>query len=229
MLTKRYHLDGGATASIAPVGVMMAAISILAVVALLHHPIAHGNNAAAIISSVRSQATVDGIVHGSLAIIYGLLTVGMFVFARLLGAWRFPVLLGLVSFSCAVVLILLAVITDGFIAPSLAQHCAPASATCASEALIMLTFGAMQIEYLTRFAFVGIAIAVLSWSLALLSTSKAPRWSGIAGLVACGSQFVALMLSPGQLTPHSLILIMAGQLGWYLIVATLMITAEKSL
>ena len=127
---------------------------------------------------------MDRIIHGALAIIYGLLTVGMFVFASRLGAWRFPVLLGLVSFSCALVLILLAVITDGFIAPALAEHCAPSSATCTSQTLVMLTFGAMQIEYLTRFAFVAVAIAVLGWSSALLSTPAAARWSGAAGMVA---------------------------------------------
>ena len=171
---------------------------------------------------------MDRIVHGSLAIIYGLLTVGMFVFARLLGAWRFPVLLGLVSFCCALVMILLAVMTDGFIAPALVERCAPASAMCTSQALVMLAFGAMQIEYLTRFAFVGIAIAVLGWSIALLSTSKAPRWSGPAGLIAGVSQLAALILSPGRLTPHSLIFVTAGQLAWYLIVATLMIAGRKS-
>ncbi len=170
---------------------------------------------------------MDRIVHGGLAIIYGLLTVGMFVFASRLGSWRFPVLLGLVSFSCALVLILLAVVTDGFVAPALAERCAPSSAACTSQALVMLTFGAMQIEYLTRFALVAIAIAVLAWSLALLLISEAPRWSGVAGLAAGVAQLAALILSPERLTPQTLIFVTTGQLVWYMIVATLMITGRK--
>ena len=226
MLAERLHPSGGNTVSLAPVGVMLAAISVLAIVALVHHPVAHGNDAVAVMASMRSQAMMDRIVHGGLAIIYGLLTAGMFVFASRLGAWRFPVLLGLISFSCALVLIVLAVVTDGFIAPALVERCAPSSAACSSQALVMLTFGAVQIEFLTRFAFVVIAIAVLGWSLALISTSAALRWSGVAGLAAGLAQFVALILSPGRLTPHTLIFVTAGQLAWYLIVATLMITGR---
>ena len=227
MLAERLHANGENTVPLAPVGVMLAAISGLAIVALLYHPVAHGNDAVAVMGSMRSQAMMDRIVHGSLAIIYGILTVGMFVFASRLGAWRLPVLLGLISFSCALVLIVLAAVTDGFIAPAIVERCPPSSAACTSQALVMLKFGALQIEYLTRFAFVGIAVAVLGWSLALISTYEAPRWSGIAGVAAGVAQLAALILSPERLTPHTLIFITAGQLSWYLIVATLMITGQR--
>ena len=154
MLAEPPQPDDGNTASLALAGLMSAAILVLTVIALLHHPIAYVNDAVKVMASMRRQATMDRIVHGGLAIIYGLLTVGMFTSASRLGSWRFPVLLGLVSFSCVLVLILLAVVTDGFVAPAVAKRCAPSSAACTSQALAMLTFGAMQIKYLTRFALV---------------------------------------------------------------------------
>ena len=85
------------------------------------------------------------------------------------------------AFGCGFVLIIMAVMIDGFLVPALALRCDPPTPTCIPAILIQLSYGALQIEYLTRFALCAIAIAVLSWSVALLATPVAPRWSGVLG------------------------------------------------
>ena len=218
----RSSLEAGRL-SLAPVGIMLAAVSILAVVALLHHPVAHGADAARILASMRAQEGMDQIVHAAMAIIFGLLTVGMFLFASRLGVWRFPVLLGLISFGVALALLVLAAMTDGFVIPVIVNTCpSPPAPACLAEATTLLRLEAIQIEFLTRFGLAAIAIAIVSWSLALIRTPAMPRWAGIGGLAAAGLQ-VAALFATSRLAAHSLVAVMAAQIAWYLIVAALMI------
>jgi hypothetical protein len=208
----------------APLGYAMGGITLLALFALLHHPTGYGRAPADILASIRSQARIDQIVHGVLALIYSLLTASMWLFASRLGLRRFPAAFGLTAFSGALVLLVLAVMTDGFVIPAVASQCLPRSSpACVSDALILLRMSALQIEFLTRFALVGIALAVVSWSAALLSTRAIPRLAGLIGLASAGGQVIGLLLASPILTPHNLLPIMAAQAVWYLLAAALMI------
>ena len=210
--------------SSAQVGVMLGGLVIAILVALAHHPVGHGGDASGVLASMRAQATIDQVVHGTLAIAFGLSTVGMFVFAAHLGAARPPVLLGMTAYACAFVLIVLATMLDGFVAPAIVAGCgAHPSASCAAEALTLLRLGALQIEYLTRFAVVALASAVLAWALALLRTPGAPRVAGAAGLGLGALQLVALGMTSTRLQPHSLTVILAAHMLWILVVAILLI------
>ena len=197
----------------------------LAIVFVMHHPVGHGRDAAALIASINRQATLDRLVHGGLSILYGLLTVGMLLFASRLGLWRPPVLVGVVAFGAALVLVLQAVMIDGFIAPDLAARCVRSSdPTCAAQVLSLLRFGALQIEVSTRFALFAIAVAVFAWSIALLQISLIPRWTGVVGLASSALQLTALFATREWLTPSSLIIILLAEAIWYLLTAYLMIT-----
>ena len=91
------------------------------------------------LASIRTQAKIDQVVHAALTIIFGCLATIMFVFASRLGPWRLPVLLGLVGFSAALVLTVLAAMIDGFIIPALAFGCeANASGSCIAENMPLL-------------------------------------------------------------------------------------------
>ena len=218
------RLNGETRSSLAPLGYMLAALSVLALVALLHHPVVHGGEPAAMLASMRSQSTVDQVVHATLVIVFGLLTTAMVLFSARLGFHRFIVSAGLVAFSCAFVMTLLAAMTDGFVIPAIVARCAPASAgSCVAEAFTLLRLCAIQIEFLTRFSFVAIAIAVAASSSALLFTEGTPRWAGLTGLASATAQLAALFAAANQLTPPSLLVIFAAQVIWYLLAAALMI------
>ena len=214
----------GHPTSLAPLGYALGAFSVLAFVALLHHPVVHGHDPAGLLISIRSQTMTGQIVHGTLAMIFGFLEAAMILFASRLGLWRFAVVFGLVAFSCACVMTVLAVMTDGFVIPSLAARCAPAtSASCVGETINLIRLSATQIEFLTRFSFVGMAAAVVSWSIALLSIRDVPRWAGLAGLLSGGCQILALLAASGPLTRTSLLPIFGAQVAWYLLTALLLI------
>jgi hypothetical protein len=210
--------------SMAPLGYALGGLSLLAFIALLHHPVGHGREPADILASIRSQTTMDQLVHATLALIFGVLATVMFLFASCLGLRRFTVASGLVAFSCAVVFLLLAAMTDGFVIPAIAAQCAPdPSSSCIAEALTLLRMSAVQIEYLTRFSLAAVAISAAAWSVALLSTKGIPRWAGFVGLASGVCQLGALQVASSRLRLDSLLAIFALQLVWYLLAASLMI------
>lgn len=221
--------DAGApTSSLAPIGYLLIVLVVLSFLALLHHPVAHGQNAASLLDSIRQQSIPDKIVHGTIVVTYALITGAMFLFAAELGAWRFSVLMGLIGFSCALVLVVLAGLTDGFIVPAIAETCARSSSpSCTAEAFTLLRFCAIEIDYLTRAALFAAAAAIACWAGALVRSPSAPRWPGYWGAGMAGLQFVALILSTNRFTPQSLLLASAAQAGWYLAVGIVMIRGSN--
>jgi hypothetical protein len=216
--------------SLAPLGYGVAAISLLAVIALAHHPVGHGHTPPDILASIRAQAGMDKIVHATLAFVFVLLGAAMALFAGRLGLHRFTAVTGLVAFSGGLVLTVLATITDGFVIPTLAQHCAnDPSAGCTAEAFTLLRISAIQIEFLTRFSLVGIALAVTSWSVALLTMRALPKWPGLIAAASAACQIAALLAASGPLSPPTLLVIYAAQIVWYLLVAVLMIRPQAAL
>ena len=210
--------------SLAPLGYTLAGLSALAFIALLHHPVGHGGEPAAMLASMRAQTTMDQLVHATMAMIFGVLATAMALFAARLGLHRFSVSAGLVAFSCGFVMTVLAAMTDGFVIPAIIARCAAASASpCIAETLTLLRLSAIQIEFLTRFSFVAIALAVAAWSTALLFTGDVARWAGLVGLASAAAQFAALFAASSRLTPSSLLVIFAAQAVWYLLTAALMI------
>jgi hypothetical protein len=216
--------------SLAPIGYGVGAISLLAVIALAHHPVGHGHTPLDILASIRAQAGMDKIVHATLAFVFVFLGSAMALLAARLGLRRFTVVTGLIAFSCALVLTLLATLTDGFIIPALAQHCATEpSAGCNAEAFTLLRLSAIQIEFLSRFSLVGIALAVACWSAALLTTRALPKWPGLIAAISAACQIAALIAASGPLSPPTLLVIYAAQAVWYLVAAALMIRPPAAL
>ena len=207
-------------------GVLLALATIAVPLVLAHHPMGHGADAAGFILSLQHAAGLDRLVHGALALLFCLIGAAMFRFAIALGIRRLPVLAGIIGFALALALLVLATMIDGFIAPAIALGCGATPAQqCVDTAIASLRLGGLAIEYLSRFASVGMALATLAWAMALLR-SPAPRWAGYAGLATGLLQLGAIGAATEHLTPPTLLTIVAAQALWYGIAAVLMITGR---
>jgi hypothetical protein len=210
--------------SLVPVGYALGGLSVLAFAALLHHPVGHGHSTVELLASIKAQALMDQIVHGTLALCYSLVGTAMVLFAQRLGIWRFSVVFGLTAFFSALVLTIFASMTDGFLLPAIAGHCGSRPTTdCSAEASALLSLSGLQIEFMTRFSIVGVAVATAAWSVALLTTKDVAKWTSAVGLVIAGCQIVGLMNAFPRLTAANLLPIFAVQLAWFVLVAGLMI------
>src|SRR5579859_4693883 len=161
---------------------------------------------------------MDQAVHGALAVVFTILTAGMFYFSNGLG-WRRPTtVIAFLTFCLALVFLCQAAMIDGFVAPALAQRCG-LDAACGSSVGSLLFLGSLQIEFLTRFGLVAIATAILGWAVGLLTWGRDAKIAGGLGFASAAGQFWLLFGFAENLTPSSLLPIVLLQAVWYAVVS----------
>lgn len=195
---------------------------VLMLVMVMHHPVAGQNDAAAVVESIARQASAIRFVHGSVAVAMAVLTAFMIGFAIRCDITRPPILLGAVSSGLALIMISLAVLLDGFVAPELAIQCAASGGDCAGSTQAMLRYGGLQIEFMTRFGLLALATATGLWAGDLFFQKVTARIFGALGISSAIVQF-GLLFSSDRLNPQSLALIVTAQAVWYASVGAIII------
>ena len=195
---------------------------VLMLVMVLHHPVAGQKDASAVVESIARQATAIRFVHGTVAAAMTVMTVLMLGFAVRLDLKRPHILLGAVSSGLALIMICLAVLLDGFVAPDLSIQCVTSGGDCAGSVQALLRYGGLQIEFMTRFGLLALASATGLWASDLFFRTDGTRVFGVLGLLSALVQF-ALLGFGGRLDPHSLTLIVAAQAVWYASVGAIII------
>jgi hypothetical protein len=204
-------------------GGVIAAGSVLALVMVMHHPVVPHHDTAELVQGIGRQAAMDRAVHGVLAVIATLTTSAMVWWSARSGVARRPhLLVAAVANGLALALTCFAVLLDGFVAPALAERCSRPAIGCAASVADLLLMGAVQIEYLTRFALVATAAATLLLSGDLLLRRDGARVIGLLGMASALCQLWLLFASAARLTPHSLALVLVVQALWNLPAGVLM-------
>ena len=201
----------------------IAVLIVLMLVAVMHHPVARHADPRQLVDSIARQAAAVQLVHGTVAAAMTVLTTLMLGFAARLGLARPHVLLGAVASCLVLVLICIAVLLDGFVAPALATRCVGVAGACAGEAQAMLRFGGLQIEFLTRFGLVALAGATALWAGDLVWRRDGAQIGGALGLVSAAVHAGLLIGGSARLNPDSLALIVAAQAVWYFSVAMIIV------
>ena len=195
----------------------------LMLVVIMHHPVARHTDAAELVTDIARQASSDRLVHGTLAVALTAMTSLMLGFAARLGLARPHVMLGAVSTALALVLICLAVLLDGFVAPAIAVRCITVGGNCAGEAQALLRFGGLQIEFMTRFGLYALTGATALWASDLIIRNDRAWLPGLLGLASAALQLGVLVLGGSRLGVHNLTLFVGAQALWYLSVGAVIL------
>lgn len=204
-------------------GWLIGGVCLLVLLVVMHHPVVATHDPARLLGDIRALASSDQWAHGALAVLFGLLTVGMFYFSSGLG-WRKPTtVVAFLAFCLSLVFLCQAVMLDGFVTPGIAGQCAPGGgAGCAGLVEGLLALGVVQIEMLTRFALFAIAVAIAGWSTSLILGRPRALIAGGIGLASAAGQFWLLFVFSARLTPSTLLQILLVQTVWHLTVSVLM-------
>lgn len=197
----------------------IAALAVLMLAVVMHHPVARHTDAGGIMASMARQASLDGWVHGTLIVALTVMTSLMFSVAARLGLRRPHVLLGAGASGLALSLVCIAMILDGFVAPAFARYCLSVGGDCAREIMLPTRYGGLQIEFMTRIGFVALVGATAMWAADLLLRRDRALLTGAIGALSAVAQLTMLLANGDRLNPHSLSLIVAAQAIWYLSVA----------
>jgi hypothetical protein len=201
---------------------------LLAVVMILHHPVAHGGGTAAILQSAQRQADIDHIVHGVLIALMGVLTLGFLHLTQRLGFQRPAAAAGFVAFAAGSLLVSIAGTFDGFVVPDVATWCNAPGHVCTGSGMLVLISAVIQ--DFTTVGFVAQSIGLIAWGIALLTARGgwAGRTLGVLGVLCGGASAAVLIGAHVFLTPHSLLMIFAVYGVWYLAAAAWLIAVPRT-
>jgi multisubunit Na+/H+ antiporter MnhC subunit len=188
------------------------------VAAISHHPVSGGGSLANKVANISHLGELNQLVHGAIMIMLICLSAAMSLFSKQLGRNVFAVIAASSAYTVGVNLCIIAMGFDGFVFPALADHCAGEASSCAEALKSVLTLSSEVIQAFTRLGFIAIALATMLWS-AQLAVVERKRKLALAGLLSVVVQFTALATVAVQLTPHSMLFVVAGQLIWYCVVA----------
>jgi hypothetical protein len=110
---------------------------------------------------------------------------------------------------------------DGFIIPAFATKYAVADAMLQQQAVETIALCAVVVQVATVFAIAVQCVAIVLWSIDLLSERGPRRWTGAFG-IAAGIAGIAIVAAAGTLGPHTVIFVALPLLAWYLAAGALM-------
>jgi hypothetical protein len=213
-------------------GALLCLSAILAVVALMHHPaLGHVSTPEAAVAGVKRLAGVDRLVHGALIALMGLMTAGFYVLSRRLGFDRPAPMTAFVAFAGGVMLVTIAAVIDGFVAPSAADLCGAGDAGCAAAAVRVFGFAMKAIQAFTQVGAAAMSVAVVLWGIAFLHRRDPKGPAGVLmGLQSLATGLIPLallMLTPVRITAHTVALDAAPFALWQLSVGLFLFFARR--
>src|SRR5579863_2838517 len=197
------------------VAALIALACLVLTVAIAQHPVAHGATAALRIASVAQQSSADELVHGAIMAILLVLAASMGYYSMQRDITKPAVLSACVAYGLATVMGFIAGAFDGFVLPGLLGRCPGESANCLGQTEQLLGFASVCVQVFSRISLLLMVAATALWSTELLLDPTA-RLRGAVGILLV---FVQIWLLSGiayGLTPHTLLVVMVGQIIWYL-------------
>lgn len=209
----------------------IAAGALLIMVALFHHPvIGHHDNARDAHVQLVQLGSADNLVHGVLTASLVVLASALAVFGNALGPRRPATSGALFAYCLGCVLLGVAMLFDGFIIPGLAAQFVSAQPFETQMGVLIVRAMSVTIQVFSKAGLIAQCLAILAWSYAAATNGAARaglRWFAAIGVPAALLPAALILFTDLQLTPHSLMVILAAHAAWYLAAAWLLYTGRS--
>ncbi|MFZ6647674.1 hypothetical protein ACO0LO_18270 [Undibacterium sp. TJN25] len=210
----------------------IAGVTALVLVALSHHPVvSHPSSVQDMLIQIAAQQQMDGLVHGGLIALLGILACGFSVFSDVLGARRAPVSFARAAYVLGYCAMVGAMLLDGFVTPQLARQFSNASAVDIASVHVVLNAISDLIQVLSKAGLLAMCAALIAWAWALYAGERPTRWyAWCAGLGMLAGLLPALFLLLAQisLAPVSLMVIFGLHAVWNFAAAGLLFDVRRN-
>jgi len=229
-------------------GVILIVASLVSIVFMIYHPTIRAKGLAGLVEEFSRQQFINGLVHGSLIALMGLLIVGFSSLSSQLG-WRHGLVrAAFVSYCMGMIAMLAAALISGFIIPDFvagfqgrAAHqmkvddhghgAAPPSVESTPAASLEQLKDMLHImglarsgnQVCSRMGVLASAVAYLLWSLALLRYTGAVKWIGIFGTIAGLSLSASMLTGYLPMNVHGMLVYVGLQAAWSVAVGWMMV------
>jgi hypothetical protein len=205
-------------------GAALAVCAAAMLLAISHHPVAHGRHVAAVLPEIVRLATIDRVVHGAVIVVVLVSLYAFAVFALRRGLERHASVFGFIAYAAGSAALVAAGLIDGFVLSAVSEYYAaqgPAGLQPAASALTLCSIG---VQVLTQMGLLTMAAGALAWSLELVRAPGALCAVGILGLASAALTVGLSVANAGSLNPQNLLAIVAAQALWSFAVAALLLT-----
>ena len=206
--------------------IILITVNVLSMLAMLHHPVAHGDSHTGFMQSLISMGGLNQLVHGVL-IATTLITWLCLVEFSTHNLKQALVRNGILLYSLGSFAMVGAAMTNGFVIIRLAEGLIQSSAElqAASPLLFKMTWAVNQT--LTGFAVIAMCAGIASWSAHLLSGTKYARILAVAGLVMAIVQVGMQWIHHGNYDVHQMLIFVVWHSVWCVGIAVLMLGKAK--
>lgn len=139
---------------------------------------------------------------------------GLFGLNRRLAATPDLATAALVSYGFAVVTVTVAAAVSGFVGTAVAERYLAADEATRQLLHQVFHYNGMINQAFAKMSFVGSAVAIVLWSVAILRSGALGRAVGFVGLVVGGATLVGVLIGPVHLGLHTVLLYYLGQGAW---------------
>jgi hypothetical protein len=203
--------------------IAIAGTTLLALAALSHHPVAsHADSVQQTLMQLAALQRMNGVVHGGLIVLLGVLAAGFAVFSTTLGIRRPAVLFAATAYGLGCCSMVAAMLFDGFVIPQLARALIAPPATGADAALALMRAIGVAVQVLTKAGFLSMCIALGAWSHALCTGHRISYWASWCAAIGAGAALLPsayILFADVRLAPASLMAIFAIHAVWNLAAA----------
>lgn len=181
-----------------PAGFALIAVSLLAVLAMSHHPTVSSTTVEQALAEIGHERRLNSAVHGTMIVIVGVYFWGFSILASILGGARVSVGLGRTALAFATITMAGAAIVSGFVVPEFAERLLARDALPADARTSLVLLHASN-QALAWLGTLGYGLTLLLLGIALVRvTAAAAKWLGVLG-IACGSGII-IAISLGHLS-----------------------------
>jgi hypothetical protein len=204
-------------------GWALAAGSVLSVIFMMYHPAVHTHDMAEFVEKIDAGAWVNGLVHGSLIALSGVMVYGFSVLCAHLGFQSGWVRAGLISYIAGALAMGLAALISGFVIPEVAGYYQGESKENLELLRHLLRLARAINQVSSRVGVAALSLAVLLWSVRLWSFSPSTRPVGLLGWLCGGVPLAAILTGYLPMNIHGVLAYLVAQTVWTLAAAALLI------
>jgi hypothetical protein len=202
-------------------GITIIVAAVLSIGFMLYHPRVHAHGMSDFVVAVRQELLVNGVVHGTLIALMGVLAAGFSVVTtRLDSVWA---RIALAAYAIGVVSGMAAASINGLIVPEFVLHFGGKSESVLEALRPVLSFCHSANQVCSRMWVVASAIALVFWSIALTQRMGVARTIGIPGIVLGFAPLVALAIGYLPMDIHGVLAFIVTQTVWSIAVGVLLI------
>jgi hypothetical protein len=207
-------------------GIALVGATLLAILAMAHHPVSHGSGAE-LTNSIARLATLNRFVHGTLIGLLVTILFALSAYARRRGLDRPLALAGLIFYSAGSFLMLIPPVINGFAIPAIAEHALSAGGAGQAQAAAEIVAPFLIGIAVAKIAAVLMSLGIGFWSIGLCHDRGFTRGAGALGLAVAVATAGALLTGAVQLTAGGMLAILLGWAAWFLAIGFVMIRGAE--